>query len=270
MPVTFENDNDIIVYALECVIAHARRTQHIFVAQCLWWLASIIGLEKELVSRIDRLQKGQSAEPWDQLHREVSATPRDPGKDQRINKVLNDTKQYLKESKRLRKIVAFKASGQTTTGRIKPSRVSKEHLRKSKNTLGSSTKIEGINASEISRRKAAGECLRCAWPSDRKGSHRVKDCNRNIKVTIGTVEFPRTPKKLSTPLGSSDPEERSGSSDNIDYDLRPYAPIVLSEVLLDRCCYPRNISALQTVGHCSIRGMYNGLKVTTEHLRNSE
>jgi len=153
MPVTFENDNDIIVYALRCVLAHARRTQHIVVAQCVWWLASIIGLEKELVSHIDRLQKTQSAEPREQLPREVSATPRDLGNDQRLNKVLNDTKQYLKEYKRLRKIVALKASGRTTTGQIKPSKVFKEHLRKSKNTLRNPSKVEGISDSEFSRGK---------------------------------------------------------------------------------------------------------------------
>ena len=75
MPVTFENNNDIIVYALECVIAHARRTQQIFVAQCVWWLASIIGLERELVSHIDKLQSGKDTTPQEQLPREVSATP---------------------------------------------------------------------------------------------------------------------------------------------------------------------------------------------------
>lgn len=30
---------------------------------------------------------------------------------------------------------------------------------------------EGIDSSELERRKAAGECLTCALPSDRKGSH---------------------------------------------------------------------------------------------------
>jgi len=75
MPITFENDNDIIVYALECVIAHARRTQQIFVAQCVWWQASIIGLERDLVSHIDKLQSGKDTTPQEQHPREVLATP---------------------------------------------------------------------------------------------------------------------------------------------------------------------------------------------------
>jgi hypothetical protein len=39
MTITFENDSEVIVYALENAIAHARRTQQIFVVQCMWWLA---------------------------------------------------------------------------------------------------------------------------------------------------------------------------------------------------------------------------------------
>jgi hypothetical protein len=56
MTITFENDNDVIIYALEKVIAYARRTEHIFVAQCVWWLASIIGLEQGLINYVDNIQ----------------------------------------------------------------------------------------------------------------------------------------------------------------------------------------------------------------------
>jgi hypothetical protein len=56
MTVTFENDNDVIVYALKKVISYARRTQQVFVAQCVWWLASFIGLEQGLINHIDNIQ----------------------------------------------------------------------------------------------------------------------------------------------------------------------------------------------------------------------
>jgi len=56
MTITFENDIDLIVYALEKVIAYARRSQQIFVAQCVWWLASIIGLKEGLITYIDQLR----------------------------------------------------------------------------------------------------------------------------------------------------------------------------------------------------------------------
>jgi hypothetical protein len=56
MTITFEIENDIIIYAIEKIISHTRRTQKIFVAECVWWLASIIRFEERLVSYIDNLQ----------------------------------------------------------------------------------------------------------------------------------------------------------------------------------------------------------------------
>jgi hypothetical protein len=53
MTITIENDNDVIVYALEKVISYASKTQQVFVAQCISWLASIIGLEQDVVIHID-------------------------------------------------------------------------------------------------------------------------------------------------------------------------------------------------------------------------
>lgn len=51
---------------------------------------------------------------------------------------------------------------------------------------------KGIDSAEVERSNAAGECLRCAWPSDRKGSHRVKDCKRPIKLHQGTASYPKS------------------------------------------------------------------------------
>jgi hypothetical protein len=52
-------------------------------------------------------------------------------------------------------------------------------------------KTEAIERSDIDRRKAAGERLRCSWPADRKGSLRVKDCIRPIKLDKGTASYPK-------------------------------------------------------------------------------
>jgi hypothetical protein len=173
MPITFENNNDVIIYALECIISHARRTQQIFVAQCVWWLASIIGLEQELVSNIDNLQGQENMAIREQLSREVSAIPRDLTEDQRVDQVLDYTEQYLRESNQLRKMVDLKVTGKTKTGCINPLKSSKKALRVTKEKYGkqkSYNKIEGMEVGEIDRRKAAGECLRCAWPSGKKES----------------------------------------------------------------------------------------------------
>jgi hypothetical protein len=55
MTITFENENDIIVYALEKIISYARNNQHIFLAQSVWWISSILRLQEELIIHIDKL-----------------------------------------------------------------------------------------------------------------------------------------------------------------------------------------------------------------------
>jgi hypothetical protein len=59
MTITYQYDNDVIVYALEKIISYARKTQQIFVAQCIWWLASIIGLDQGLTDYIDNIRVRQ-------------------------------------------------------------------------------------------------------------------------------------------------------------------------------------------------------------------
>jgi hypothetical protein len=57
MIITFQNDNDVIVYALEKIISYARNNQYIFLAQSVWWISSIIGLHEGLVIHINNLRK---------------------------------------------------------------------------------------------------------------------------------------------------------------------------------------------------------------------
>jgi hypothetical protein len=91
MSISFKNDNEVIVYALEKIIPYARHNQHIIVAQCVWWLASIIGSQQGVVVYIDTLKKHFAIKfqgfsmgeiPCDRMSlgpviRKVSATPRD-------------------------------------------------------------------------------------------------------------------------------------------------------------------------------------------------
>jgi hypothetical protein len=56
MTITFEHDNDVIVYALEKIISYARDNQYIFLAQSIWWISSIIGLQQGLIIHIDNLK----------------------------------------------------------------------------------------------------------------------------------------------------------------------------------------------------------------------
>jgi len=56
MTITFDNESDVIVYALEKIIGYARKHQYIFVAQSVWWIASVIGLQDGLAIHIDNLR----------------------------------------------------------------------------------------------------------------------------------------------------------------------------------------------------------------------
>jgi hypothetical protein len=129
MTITFENDNDVIVYGLERIIAFAQSREYIFAAQCIWWLASIIRLEQGLIIHIDNLQEWEEVRSGDpaiilrediqasetefafsnihpsRIHqvpiaRAVSATPRDLTEDQRLDLVLDSAEQTIEESKR--------------------------------------------------------------------------------------------------------------------------------------------------------------------------
>jgi len=95
----------------------------------------------------------------------------------------------------LRDLEKLKATGKTKTGRINPFAATKQQSRvtkgkastratrkAAKTKLRDYSKTEGIDLEEIAKRKTAGECLRCAWPEDRKGTHRVKDCVRLIRL----------------------------------------------------------------------------------------
>jgi len=222
MTITFENDDDVIVYAFEKIISYARRTQHIFVAQCVWWLVSIIGLEQGLVNYIDNVQSRVNVtiipDKVPSNEGNVSPSPRDNQEDQRQDKILDECEEYLKDSRRLRKIATLKATGKTLTGVINPTAISKKHLRKKDRYLRKSAdnlRTAGIDQKEILRRKETGECLRCAWPSDRKGAHRVADCRRPIKLGKGTASYPQakgSSEIKQAPQLLPDEEESSGLS----------------------------------------------------------
>jgi hypothetical protein len=90
MTITFENDNDVIVYASEKDISFARNSPQIFVAQCVWWLASIIGLEQGLTNYIDNLHsRVEVTIDSEELPDTTDSTPKDQS-DIHQDKMLKD------------------------------------------------------------------------------------------------------------------------------------------------------------------------------------
>jgi len=136
-------------------------------------------------------------EPSGIVKQGVLATSRDYTKDQpsvelrgsdldRQDKIFRDCDEYLRDSRRLRDIAKLKVSGKTPTGCLNPLKSMKTIL-KGKKGIKVHPQTEGIKQSEIERTKSAEECLRSAWPPERKGNHRVKDCIRPIKLNTGTA-----------------------------------------------------------------------------------
>jgi len=63
--ITFENENDVILYASHRIISYAKKNHYIFVTQCIWWISSIIGLQQGMVTHINNLKT------WERLNQEV-------------------------------------------------------------------------------------------------------------------------------------------------------------------------------------------------------
>jgi len=76
MKITFNDDKDVIVYALEKIISFSRDNQYLFVANCVWWISGIIGLTDALVIHINNLEIRRTIGL-----REISSTPRDIARD---------------------------------------------------------------------------------------------------------------------------------------------------------------------------------------------
>ena len=141
--------------------------------------------------------------------------------------VLRESKDSLRKSRRLRDLATVKSTRETKAGRINPLDSTKRRLRSSgkgrkksghKEKEKSYPKTEGIAFNEIDRRKSAGECLRCAWPSDRKGTHWVKDCIRPVKRDKGTASYPKANIRYQQEPseGSSSNSEDSHTDTEID------------------------------------------------------
>ena len=138
MTITFENDNDVVVYALEKIISFAREYQYFFVANCTWWIASIYGVDNQLRQHIDYLALRQSETDRTEsiqhrgiqntrnpITRGVSPTPRDIARDIGIELSPEELEvsidKYVSDPLR-----------RTRKGRINPLPQSKKQLKKAR------------------------------------------------------------------------------------------------------------------------------------------
>ena len=194
------------------MIFYPRNTQYIFLAQRVWWISSIIGLQKELVIHIENLNRWRnirnpiapvgspehsgfpdvhpdrvgrihisSSDHTASEHESISTTETDM-----YNKVIDNCEEFLQQSKQARKAVGRSLR--------QASRVLKWTANKRNPIKTFGTQTEGIDGNELRRWKAARECQRCVWPQDRKGSYKTIDCFRWKKLETGTAPFPKKKK----------------------------------------------------------------------------
>jgi hypothetical protein len=101
------------------------------------------------------------------------------------NEIINNCEAFLEQSKQERKTAGCFTRNASRVIKRKADRKVNKPIK----TFG--TQTEGIEGSELRRRKAAGECQRCAWPQDRKGSHKTLHCFRWKRLEKGTAPFPK-------------------------------------------------------------------------------
>jgi hypothetical protein len=117
MTITFEHDSDVIVYGLEKIISFTRENQYLFVANCVWWIAGIIGLDIGLQLYIDNLESRKATI----VNRAISETPRDIARGVSPNEPSSD---YIPEP--LRRV---------RRGRINPLPQSKKSLKRARRNI---------------------------------------------------------------------------------------------------------------------------------------
>ena len=120
MTISFVNDNDIIVYALERIIDYARKNQYIFIAQGVWWIASTIGLESGLVQHIDSLclETSQTS-----LQEDSRIDKTDSELEQSCDKILNQAEQFINESKKQQAKDLVDSLRRTRKGKLLPAKI---------------------------------------------------------------------------------------------------------------------------------------------------
>jgi hypothetical protein len=97
MSLTFENENDVIVYALQKIIEFTRINQYLSVANCVWWIARVTGLDTGLTIHIDylnsqwRIHHPASQPTRENFIREISSTPRDIARSVSAESVIGDS-----------------------------------------------------------------------------------------------------------------------------------------------------------------------------------
>jgi len=203
----FESKSNVTIYALEQIISYAKTHQYIFLAQSIWWISSIIGLQQGLIIHIDNLRKQEDIiqlkirpdllddscihpDPVKRIqHSDNQYTDSDinmssTSEEDIHNEVIENCEDFLRHSKQERKAIGRKNRQASRVIKRKAKKLAKGAIK----TFG--TQTQGIDGSELRQRKIAGECQRCAWPGHGKGAHKTINYFRWIRKENGTAPIP--------------------------------------------------------------------------------
>jgi len=194
MPITFEKDNNVIVYAFEKIIAFCWDNQYIYIAQCIWWISSVVRLQQGITIHIDNTWLWGSTIAEDILSVAVSyengkiytdqighfrdSVDKSDNESNRLDSVLKTTEELLNLSKRQRNNFQ-KTKWELSNGVENAWEITKTYQ----------TQTDGMEDSELNRRKAAKDCQCCAWPRYIESSHNTLDCFCWKRLEKGTAPF---------------------------------------------------------------------------------
>ena len=162
MTISFGNDNDIILYALENIITYATKNQYIFVARCVWWPASIIGLKEGLNIHFDKVGiRSEASQIPSTTHfslghvhsymvSQINYTDITDSKIERQDCICRNCEEFLLESKGKRSDFPKKSQ------KLRRKDLAAKQVKASHMVVKTwKTKTKGIERSELHRRKAA-------------------------------------------------------------------------------------------------------------------
>jgi len=138
---------------------------------------------------------GRTAEKWDEAKKNLG-----------LRKSISDITKKVQQKPRFAKETQFDQAKTFKRSRQEPRNNGNQSNRKlkpmNKSVKTYAEQTEGIDKSELDRRKAAGECQRYAWPADRKRAHKMMDCFRWPKKQVRTASFPKTKEYQKLKVGA--------------------------------------------------------------------
>jgi hypothetical protein len=155
MTLTFENKNIVVVFALETIISFSRQHQYLFAAQCVWWIASTIRLERGIIQNIDNLMiHAELAYMTEAKHPAKPCTESSSPEEYGPDSVLKDCQDFLQKLASTRK----------------------QFLKKKQKGVTRQSQVKGIDKTEVQRRATTNECQRSTYPSNENGEYKSTDC----------------------------------------------------------------------------------------------